>query len=413
MSRIARTLVGLSALLLLAEAHAQPPQPPSPPGPLDAAARATAVKGAADALRQRYVYPDVGERAAQALEASLAAGKYDEIVEPAAFAERLTTDLQAIAHDKHMRVAARGTPLAPPGAPTGPPPRGEGGVARADRLPGNVGYIEVVSLPPPDVFKGPLDRAMAPLKDTRALILDLRRNGGGTPAAEVYLASYFVDPAKPVAVNKFMSRNPGTDTFRTEEFKNSQTPYFYSGKPVYVLTSGFTFSGGEAVAYDLQSLKLAKTVGDVTGGGANPGGMAPIAPDFGMFVPMGRPKTRPPARTGKALACSQTSPRPQRTRSRSRSGYSVKRPIRPQSTRCRRRAYSRREPLRIQRRRQRSGACWTSSHAASRTTISCRRACRSSRDSSCRACEEMLSRSARSSPRHSWKWTLKAETSTT
>ena len=107
-------------------------------------------------------------------------------MEPAAFAERLTTDLQAIAHDKHMRVAARGTPLAPPGAPTGPPPRGEGGVARADRLPGNVGYIEVVSLPPPDVFKGPLDRAMAPLKDTRALILDLRRNGGGTPAAEVY-----------------------------------------------------------------------------------------------------------------------------------------------------------------------------------------------------------------------------------
>jgi peptidase S41-like protein len=258
---------------------------------LDAAARTAAVKGAADALRQRYVYPDVGERAAQALEASLAAGKYDEIVEPAAFADRLTADLQAIAHDKHMRVAAFGVaPGPPPGAPTGPPPRGEGGVARADKLPGNVGYIEVVSLPPPDVFKDPVDRAMAPLKDTRALILDLRRNGGGAPAAEVYLASYFVDPAKPVAVNKFISRNPGTDTFRTEEFKSSPTPYFYGGKPVYVLTSGSTFSGGEAVAYDLQSLKLAKTVGDVTGGGANPGGMAPISPDFLMFVPMGRPE---------------------------------------------------------------------------------------------------------------------------
>jgi hypothetical protein len=258
---------------------------------LDAAGRAAAVKGAADALRQRYVYPDVGERAAQALEASLAAGKYDQILEPAAFAERLTADLQAIAHDKHMRVAARGVPMGPPpGAPAGPPPRGEGGVARADRLPGNIGYVEVVSLPPLDIFKDPFDRAMAPLKDTRALIVDLRRNGGGAPAAEVYLASYFVDPAKPVAVNKFISRNPGTDTFRTEEFKNSQTPYFYGGKPVYVLTSGFTFSGGEAVAYDLQSLKLAKTVGDVTGGGANPGGMAPISQDFGMFVPMGRPE---------------------------------------------------------------------------------------------------------------------------
>ena len=291
MPRIARTLVGLSIFLLVATARAQPPQPPSPPGPLDAAGRAAAVKGAADALRQRYVYPDVGERAAQALEASLAAGKYDQIVEPAAFAERLTADLQAIAHDKHMRVAARGLPPGPPpGAPVGPPPRGEGGVVRSDKLPGNVGYIEVVGLPPLDVFKDAFDRAMAPLKDTRALILDLRRNGGGAPAAEVYVASYFVDPAKPVAVNKFISRNPGTDTFRTEEFKSSPTPYFYGGKPVYVLTSGFTFSGGEAVAYDLQALKLAKTVGDVTGGGANPGGMAPISPDFGMFVPMGRPE---------------------------------------------------------------------------------------------------------------------------
>ena len=291
MPRIARKLVGFSTPLLLAVAHAQGPQLPAPPGPLDAAARAAAVKGAADALRQRYVYPDVGERAALALEASLAAGKYDQIVEPAAFAERLTADLQAVAHDKHMRVAAPGVPQGPPpGAPAGPPPRGEAGVTRADKLAGNVGYVEVVGLPPLDVFKEAFDRAMAPLKDTRALILDLRRNGGGAPAAEVYVASYFVDPGKPVAINKFISRNPGTDTFRTEEFKNAQTPYFYGKKPVYVLTSGSTFSGGEAVAYDLQALKVAKTVGDVTGGGANPGGMAPISPDFALFVPMGRPE---------------------------------------------------------------------------------------------------------------------------
>src|SRR5215831_14463446 len=224
MPRLGCTLVGLSALFLVAAALAQPPQPPAPPGPLDAAGRAAAVKGAADALRQRYVFPDVGERAAQALEAALAAGKYDQMTDASAFAERLTADLAGIAHDKHMRVAARGAPPGPPpGAPTGPPPRGEGGVVRADRLPGNVGYIEVAGLPPLEVFKMPTDKAMAALKDTRALIIDLRRNGGGTPFAEAYLVSYFVDPAKPVAVNKFISRNPGTDTFKTEEFKSSQT----------------------------------------------------------------------------------------------------------------------------------------------------------------------------------------------
>ena len=55
-----------------------------------------------------------------------------------------------------------------------------------------------------------------------------------------------------------------------------------------MLTSARTFSGGEAVAYDMQVLKLATIVGETTGGGANPGGMAPLTPDFAMFVPGGR-----------------------------------------------------------------------------------------------------------------------------
>jgi hypothetical protein len=285
-------IAGLAALFATAAVLAQPPGPPPPPAPLDAAGRTAVVNAAADALRQRYVYPDVGRRAAEAIEAALAAGKYDEIVQPWAFAERLTADLQAVANDKHMRVSARGPAPVPAaatsGPPPGPPPRSEAGIARADRLPGNVGYIEVVALPGLDTFKAPVDKAMSALADTRALIVDLRRNGGGTPQAEVYLTSFLLDPAKPVPVNRFVWRNPGTETFRTEEFPSSPTPYWYRDKPVYVLTSARTFSGGEAVAYDMQALKLATIVGETTGGGANPGGTAPLTPDFAMFVPGGR-----------------------------------------------------------------------------------------------------------------------------
>jgi hypothetical protein len=97
-----------------------------------------------------------------------------------------------------------------------------------------------------------------------------------------------LDPAKPVAVNKIVWRNPGTETFRTQEFMSSPTPYWYRDKPVYVLTSAGTFSGGEAVAYDMQALKLATVVGETTGGGANPGSNVPLTPDFAMFMPNGR-----------------------------------------------------------------------------------------------------------------------------
>lgn len=292
MTRFLGIIVGLAVVLVAVAVRAQPPGPPPPPAPLDAAGRTAVVNAAADALRQRYVYPDVGKRAAEAIEAALAAGKYDEIVQPWAFAERLTVDLQEVAHDKHMRVSARGPAPVPAaatgGPPPGPPPRSEAGVARADRLPDNIGYIEVVGLPGLDAFKPPVERAMASLADTRALIIDLRRNGGGTPQAEVYLTSYLLDPARSIPVNKFVWRNLGTETFRTEEFASSPTPYWYRDKPVYVLTSARTFSGGEAVAYDMQALKLATIVGETTGGGANPGGMAPLSPDFAMFVPGGR-----------------------------------------------------------------------------------------------------------------------------
>ena len=163
-----------------------------------ACARARPSSTCSDAL-QRYVYPDVG--GAPRVDDALAAGKYDEIVQPWAFAERLTADLQEVAHDKHLRVTARGPAPVPAaatgGPPPGPPPRSEAGVARADRLPGNIGYIEVVALPGLDAFKPPVERAMAALADTRALIIDLRRNGGGTPHAEVYLTSYLLDPASP------------------------------------------------------------------------------------------------------------------------------------------------------------------------------------------------------------------------
>ena len=57
---------------------------------------------------------------------------------------------------------------------------------------------------------------------------------------------------------------------------------------MYVLTSHYTFSGGEALAYEMQVLKRVKVVGEVTGGGANPGGTMPLAPGFNIFVPGGR-----------------------------------------------------------------------------------------------------------------------------
>ncbi|MBL0153701.1 MAG: S41 family peptidase [Chitinophagaceae bacterium] len=58
-------------------------------------------------------------------------------------------------------------------------------------------------------------------------------------------------------------------------------------KPIYILTSGRTFSGAEELAYDYQNLKRAVIIGETTGGGANPRVMRADS-SFVVFVPNGR-----------------------------------------------------------------------------------------------------------------------------
>src|SRR5436190_749816 len=104
--RMLKSLAAVLAAIQLGVALPAVAQPLSPPAaasiPFDAAARGAAVEAAAKALRDRYVYPEVGDRAAAKIEANLAAGAYDGLADRVAFAERLTNDLAEIAHDKHM-----------------------------------------------------------------------------------------------------------------------------------------------------------------------------------------------------------------------------------------------------------------------------------------------------------------------
>jgi hypothetical protein len=277
---------GLLTLSALSPSHAEVAA-----ARLDDADRRAVVETAAEALRDRYVYPEVGAKAAAALEASLAAGRYDKIDDPNGFADRLTSDLKGVSHDLHLFVSAPVPPHGPDrGPPPGMPPRpfSEAGVVRADRLAGNVGYLQVFAFGPAAMFKPPLDRAMAALAGARALIVDVRFNVGGDPEAVDYLLSYFI-PRTPALIGRSVSRTPGTNTFTTQEYWVRTRPAVpYAGKPVFVLASRLTFSGGEALVSNMKKLKLGTIVGETTAGGANITSTVPIARGFEISVPYAR-----------------------------------------------------------------------------------------------------------------------------
>ncbi len=170
-----------------------------------------------------------------------------------------------------------------------PPPLGLFGFTQADRLHGNVGYIVLNSFGfAKDGFRQGADKAMGLVASTDALIIDLRNNGGGEPASEAYLASFFFDGKTPVAIDAILWRKPGTAEFDRQVFTSEPTPVGYVGKPVYVITGPRTFSAGEALAYDLQALKRATVVGAATAGGAHPRAVRPIGPGLMISIPKGR-----------------------------------------------------------------------------------------------------------------------------
>ncbi len=258
---------------------------PAPASNLDSATRREIVAQLATELRRKYIYPDVGERGAAAIIAAATSGAYDQIVDLSAFTKRLTGDLRGVMADKHLMVFDTSNRPTPNIASM---PAGEAGIVRAVRLTGGIGYIEMLAFANPWAFKPALDRAMAGLKGSRALILDMRRNGGGDPASVSYLVSYFVPADKRIGINNIVTRTAATTDLTRESFFSEPTPVSFAGAPAYVLTSGNTFSGGEEFAYDMQTLKLGTVVGEVTGGGANPGERVSIGHGVMAFISTAR-----------------------------------------------------------------------------------------------------------------------------
>lgn len=283
-------LVAAPALCLILSA-----QEASAPG-VTPAQRKAVIEALAKALKARYVFPEVAEQVGPALLGKAAKGAYDTATTAEAFAEALSKDLRDLGKDGHFRV--RFDPaFKPMGDDDDKPPTKEEvdqmrqasqrrafGIAKVEALPGNVGYLDLRGFGPTEFVGAAYSAALQLLSGTEALILDLRQNGGGDPESVAYLVSHFFAEGDSRHLNSIYNRPRNA----TRQFWTSPTVAPRYTKPVYVLTSARTFSGGEECAYDFQTQKRATLVGETTGGGANPGGAVILAHGFNAFIPTGR-----------------------------------------------------------------------------------------------------------------------------
>ena len=241
---------------------------------------------AATLIGQRYVEPRVGRRLARLLRSARWKGQSDG----PAFARQMTDLLRRHSDDGHLAVDYSAEKIRPDGGVEAFAANEialyygahlNHGVEKVERLEGNVMLLDLRVFPPPSMAGEVIAAAMTLVAQGDALVIDLRRNGGGMETANL-LMSYLLAPGTPLSA---VYDRPSNSTTHSTAAAWVPGRRYGPDKPVYILTSKQTFSAAEAVAYDLQSAKRAIIVGEVTGGGANPFEYRRIDDHFALSLP--------------------------------------------------------------------------------------------------------------------------------
>jgi hypothetical protein len=260
------------------------------------AIQAEIIQNLTSILKAEYVFPTIADEISILLQKHMEDGDYSSITSGNAFASALTLHIREVNHDDHLVVKWHNDPLPDQNGSLGQNQEWlEGwhqkaildnfGIHKVERLPGNVGYLDIYEFYFPDWGGETAIAAMNFLAHTNSLIIDLRNCRGGDPGMVSLISTYLFSADRVHLNSLYWRKNDFTDQYWT-------LPYVpglrYAEKPVYLLTSKTTFSGGEEFAYNLKTRQRAILVGETTGGGANIGAPFRLHPHFDVFIPVGR-----------------------------------------------------------------------------------------------------------------------------
>jgi C-terminal processing protease CtpA/Prc len=244
-------------------------------------------------LQASYIFPDRAAAAEQLLRSNLDAGKYAAPVDEQ-LCLLINEDLLVTCADKHLRLIWHEA------NDTGASPQSDDeliaelremfrvenyGIRRVERLPGNVGVIALTVIPEAAAAGESIAAAMRLVQHTHGLILDLRATRGGAPDGVAFLGSFLFPDGEVHLSDVIEGPNGPARQFWASGYLAGPR---YLDRPVFVLVSGATFSGGEALAYDLQAQGRVTVVGEVTRGGAHPSEVVSLGNSVELRLPVAR-----------------------------------------------------------------------------------------------------------------------------
>ncbi|WP_109300868.1 S41 family peptidase [Aquimarina sp. AU474] len=247
----------------------------------------TTINQVKELLEKNYIFLDKAKETNAHLDKLVQNGAFDNTT-PNDFATLLTKELRKITKDKHLRFSY--TKSRQVSKKSKIEFTENFGRYRTPMLRGfqlmddNIGYIDLAFFGGSPQHRAKIDLVMKEMGVADAIIIDMRRNGGGSPDTVNYLSSYFFD--EKLLLNTIYARvHDHTEEMWVADVNGNKRPEV----PVYILTSEKTFSGAEDFSYTMQSRERAIIIGEVTGGGAHPTRYHQIEnSDFGISIPFAR-----------------------------------------------------------------------------------------------------------------------------
>lgn len=150
---------------------------------------------------------------------------------------------------------------------------------------GDVGYLFIGSWNPRTIGIEEVDTALEELRETRALILDVRPNGGGDNSLAFDVAGRFA--AEPVLAFQVRYRDgPDHDDLAEpiESHLEPRGPWQYV-RPVVVLAGRGCYSSNEGFVSAMRELEQVTVMGDTTGGSSGNPGVHALGGGWSYTVP--------------------------------------------------------------------------------------------------------------------------------
>ncbi len=254
--------------------------------PLTPAIRSAVLASVIDRLNSTYVDVEAAPLIVKALRARQEAGAYDTIANPAQFGETVTQDLRSVNGDLHLGLRYSKEPP-PPGraaSPFGDPRLLNFGMGRAEILDGNVGFLEITGFTGGEYQDAVVD-ALRFLSRTDAVIIDVRRNGGGASDMSHFIFSHFLG-SKPVPTIDVRTRASSEPSHRMSlaDVPGPRRP----DVPLFVLISQATGSAAEEFCFVLKNRGRATLVGRRTAGAGHMVAQIPVGNGFTVSVSITR-----------------------------------------------------------------------------------------------------------------------------